>query len=150
MFTIIGTVHQLQGWIRHQSPSFSEFTLNKWFKDWFTPVLRKIFIKTEKELLCKKENVTVENVLFQGFLLSLCHVPGSLLRCFSSPMGDSVRECDKARGFRTCFTRYGMVWWGNGVVRECDKARGFSTCFIRWQEENRNIVEQQYSLQVQD
>eukprot|EP00090_Calanus_glacialis_P033636 TRINITY_DN55931_c0_g1_i1.p1 TRINITY_DN55931_c0_g1~~TRINITY_DN55931_c0_g1_i1.p1 ORF type:complete len:179 (-),score=31.52 TRINITY_DN55931_c0_g1_i1:154-690(-) len=28
------------------------------------------------------------------------------LLCFSQPKGDATKDCDKTRGFKTCFTRY--------------------------------------------
>jgi len=28
------------------------------------------------------------------------------LLCFSEPKGDAIKDCDKSRGFKTCFTRY--------------------------------------------
>jgi len=43
---------------------------------------------------------------------------GKLL-CFSQPKGDVTKECDKTRGFKTCFTRYD----GKGLVT----GRGCST-----------------------
>ena len=42
----------------------------------------------------------------QRFVHLLLFIPASVLTCFSTPEGPETRDCDKARGFRTCFTRY--------------------------------------------
>ena len=42
----------------------------------------------------------------KDFLQRFLPVPASVLTCFSTPEGPETRDCDKARGFRTCFTRY--------------------------------------------
>ena len=51
--------------------------------------------------------ITITNPQMQRYYIhaKIC-IPASVLTCFSTPEGPETRDCDKARGFRTCFTRY--------------------------------------------